>query len=140
MVFPLPICFIESKVIDLFRDRIGVDGAWSSHVINIGNLPQPVSLIPSTAAQEIWAIGAGGCDGTIVCGSLRGGLFLANESSSFQGQGMYDLGLNKDAWLSGTGYYGFDTVQLRYACCQFLEGGAKIYLVTRFQSQSKRSQ
>ncbi|KIX00049.1 uncharacterized protein Z518_10976 [Rhinocladiella mackenziei CBS 650.93] len=93
-------------------DFFGYDGLWSAVSIRLGSPQQWLSLLPSTLSQETWVVGASGCDGTSTCEALRGGLFLTNESSTFQPQGLYELNFDTQLGYSGSGYYGLDTVYL----------------------------
>lgn len=63
--------------------------------------------------SETWVVGLDGCDGTIQCETARGGLFLANESSTFSTMGSYALDLDYELGFGGKGYYGLDNVALR---------------------------
>ena len=96
----------------LKRSRVGYDGTWSPFTVKVGTPPQWTYLLPSTSIAETWVIGASGCDGTIQCQTLRGGVFLANTSSTFRSEGNYNLGLDPNLGFSGAGYYGLDTIQL----------------------------
>ena len=89
----------------------GYDGLWSPISIRVGTPPQWIDVFVSTASQETWVIGPGGCDGTFKCQEERGGnLFEANESSTWEGQGAFALGLDPQLGFSGDGTYGFDDV------------------------------
>ena len=93
--------------------RIGYDGTWSPIVIRVGQPPQWVSVLPSITTSETLVIGTAGCDGTMQCQQLRGGVFASNESSTFASKGTFDLGLDPDLGIGGDGYYGLDTIALR---------------------------
>jgi Eukaryotic aspartyl protease len=93
-------------------DFLGYDGLWSAISIRAGSPEQYLSLLPSTLGQETWVIGPSGCDGTTVCENKRGGLFSANESSSFRSRGDYELNFDPQLGNGGVGYYGLDTVSL----------------------------
>lgn len=89
----------------------GYDGNWSPVSIRVGTPPQWIDLFVSTAAQETWVVGPGGCDGTAKCEVERGGkLFQANESSTWEDQGAFALGLDPQLGFSGDGIYGFDSI------------------------------
>ena len=96
----------------LKHNRVGYDGTWSPFTVKVGTPPQWTYLLPSTSISETWVIGASGCDGTIQCQTLRGGIFLANTSSTFKSEGNYNLGLDPNLGFSGAGYYGLDSIQL----------------------------
>ncbi|MCJ1390706.1 hypothetical protein MMC18_003567 [Xylographa bjoerkii] len=93
---------------------VGNDGSWSPVTIRIGNPPQWLNVLPSTASQETWVIGQDGCgeSGISICSADRGGLFSVNGSSSWQSVGGYDLGLDTQIFGLGSGYYGYDTIAL----------------------------
>lgn len=80
----------------------------------IGTPAQKVDVFPSTSGQELLAIGLLGCDGTQQCATLRGGLFAANESSTFKADGEYLLGLDVALAPDEQGYYGLETVSFGY--------------------------
>lgn len=89
----------------------GYDGNWSPVSIRVGTPPQWIDVFVSTAAQETWVVGPGGCDGTVKCETERGGkLFQANESSTWQDQGAFELGLDPQLGFNGNGIYGFDSI------------------------------
>lgn len=88
---------------------------------------QAVELLPGTssiAGNSVWVVIPLGC--TVVnpslagCDSMRGYLFLSNQSTSWSTSrigngGLYNLGIDQAEGmlgLSGNAYYGFDTVRL----------------------------
>lgn len=89
---------------------VGNDGSWSPLQLLVGTPAQWVSVLVSTASAETWVIGEGGCDGTAICASLRGGLFNSTQSSTWTPEGFYDLGLDTQLGFSGYGGYGLDDV------------------------------
>ncbi|EXJ84854.1 hypothetical protein A1O3_05529 [Capronia epimyces CBS 606.96] len=93
-------------------DFFGYDGAWSTINIRVGSPEQWLSVLPSTLSQETWVVGPAGCDGTSTCQSKRGGLFYANESSTYKPRGFYDLNFDSQLGTAGVGYYGLDTIHL----------------------------
>ena len=93
-------------------DWFGYDGNWSPVSIRVGTPPQWVELFVSTASQETWVVGNGGCDGTTECLTKRGGVFQANKSSTWANQGPFVLGLDPQLGFSGNGVYGFDNISL----------------------------
>lgn len=93
-------------------DFFGYDGQWSAVTIRVGTPEQWLSAFPSTLSQETWVIGPDGCDGTDICQQKRGGLFFANESSSFVSRGFYELGFDTQLGGTGDGDYGLDTLAL----------------------------
>ena len=93
-------------------DWFGYDGNWSPVSVRVGTPPRWVDLFVSTASQETWVIGSGGCDGTTECLTKRGGVFQSNESSTWDGQGPFVLGLDPQLGFDGNGIYGFDNISL----------------------------
>ncbi|KIW34221.1 uncharacterized protein PV07_01013 [Cladophialophora immunda] len=93
-------------------DFFGYDGLWSAISIRVGSPEQYLSVFPSTLSQETWVVGPAGCDGTSICENKRGGLFSANESSTFKARGFYELNFDPQLGGSGYGYYGLDTLSL----------------------------
>ena len=93
-------------------DWLGYDGNWSPVSVRVGTPPQWVELFVSTASQETWVVGDGGCDGTTECLTKRGGVFQSNESSTWADQGPFGLGLDPQLGFSGDGIYGFDNISL----------------------------
>lgn len=93
-------------------DWFGYDGNWSPVSVRVGTPPQWVDLFVSTASQETWVVGNGGCDGTTECRTKRGGVFQSNESSTWADQGPFVLGLDPQLGFSGNGIYGFDNISL----------------------------
>lgn len=93
-------------------EYVGYDGQWSPITIRVGTEEQWLSVLPCTLSQETWLVGPESCDGTIACATARGGLFYANDSSTFQPMGFYELGSNPQLGNSQFGYYGLDTIAL----------------------------
>lgn len=91
---------------------LGYDGSWSPVALRIGTPQQWMLFLPNTLSQETWVVGPSGCDGTSLCVGKRGGLFFANESSTFQPQGFYDIDSDSRIFNDQPGYYGFDAVAL----------------------------
>ncbi|KAH0834378.1 hypothetical protein AYO21_04179 [Fonsecaea monophora] len=106
---PIPIVATTST------DFFGYDGLWSAISIRVGSPEQYLSVFPSTLSQETWVVGPAGCDGTSICENKRGGLFSANESSSFNARGFFELNFNPELGGTGYGYYGLDTLSLNDA-------------------------
>ena len=80
--------------------------------LRVGTPPQWVDLFVSTASQETWVIGNGGCDGTAECLAKRGGVFQSNASKTWAEKGAFALGLDTQIGFSGDGIYGFDNISL----------------------------
>ena len=93
-------------------DWLGDDGFWSPVSIQVGTPPQWVNVFVSTASQETWVVGTGGCDGTDICSRDRGGIFSSANSTTWSEQGVSDLGLDPDLGFGGNGTYGFDSISL----------------------------
>lgn len=78
----------------------------------MGTPEQWLSVFPSTLSQETWVVGPLGCDGTSTCQNKRGGLFSANQSSTFIPKGYFELNTDAQLGTDGSGYYGLDTIAL----------------------------
>ncbi|KAA6408257.1 MAG: Acid protease [Lasallia pustulata] len=109
-VIPVPVSITPSQYWE------GNDGPWSSFAIRVGNPAQDVRVFPSTLTSATWVVVPEGCTSTDPgnCGSLRGGLFSVNASSTWVANEFF--GLFYDSWLNfnGTGEFGFDTVGLSW--------------------------
>lgn len=81
--------------------------------LRIGSPQQWVSVYPSTLGQDTWVIGSSGCDDTTVCVETRGGIFKANQSSTWREIGGIDLNFQPELGNTGTGYYGLDTIAVQ---------------------------
>ena len=91
----------------------GLDGYWSPASIRVGTPPQWLDLFVSTASQETLVIGPGGCDeADTQCISTRGGLFYPDHSKTWDRQGDFPVGLDRQLGLDGNGVYGFDSIAL----------------------------
>jgi len=93
-------------------DFLGYDGAWSAVSIRVGTPEQWLSVFPSTLSPETWVVGPLGCDGTSTCQNKRGGLFYANQSSTFIPKGYFELNADSQTSPDDVGYYGLDTIAL----------------------------
>jgi hypothetical protein len=110
------------------QDWIGIDGAWNTFSLHIGDPGQPVRVLVSTASQQIWAINVQACIANITdpatgnitqfnvfnsdCGESRGFLYNNSISDTWQKKGYYQLWIEKNLGLVGNGLYGFDSVGL----------------------------
>ncbi|EUC44038.1 hypothetical protein COCMIDRAFT_99287 [Bipolaris oryzae ATCC 44560] len=110
------------------QDWMGIDGAWNTFFVRMGDPGQPVRLLVSTASQQIWAINSLACivnvtdptTGNITefnvlntdCQESRGTLFNTTISKNWQEKGYYQLWIEKNLGLTGNGLYGFDSVGL----------------------------
>lgn len=64
----------------------GSDGPWSSFVINVGNPPKTLFVLPSTSGRSTWVVLPEGCEqqgDPADCDALRGGVFDPNKSTTF---------------------------------------------------------
>lgn len=95
--------------------RLGYDGRWSPVTIRVGTPPQWIYVLPNTLSQETWAISPGGCDRSTVCADNRGGLFAANESSTWNELGPYELDFDGALGIGQVADYGFDSIALNEA-------------------------
>ncbi|KAK5955443.1 hypothetical protein OHC33_003081 [Knufia fluminis] len=93
-------------------DFVGYDGAWSAASIRVGSPEQYLLLFPSTTTQETWVAGPSLCDGTATCASLRGGLFYAENSTTWRDIGQYELGYSTLSQTVDNGDYGFDNISI----------------------------
>ncbi|CAF9910717.1 MAG: hypothetical protein ALECFALPRED_006806 [Alectoria fallacina] len=93
-------------------DWFGYDGNWSPVSVRVGTPPQWVDIFVSTASQETWVVGNGGCDGNTECLTKRGDVFQSNESTTWADQGPFVLGLDPQLGFGGDGIYGFDNISL----------------------------
>ncbi|KAI9683610.1 MAG: hypothetical protein M1829_004914 [Trizodia sp. TS-e1964] len=93
----------------------GYDGMWSapSIQIRVGQPQKWIDVLVSTASQETWVIGPGGCDSSALCAQLRGGLFYPNSSSTWQPAGYFELGLDPNLGFGGNAEYGFDSLYFK---------------------------
>ncbi|KAL1960406.1 hypothetical protein VTO42DRAFT_7705 [Malbranchea cinnamomea] len=103
---PLPISIPHG------HEWIGYDGNWSPVTVRVGTPPQWVNLLPNTLTSETWVIGREGCDGSMTCRTKRGGLFLANESSTWADVGDYEMGYTVQLENDEFAHYGYDTIRV----------------------------
>lgn len=105
----------------------GIDGAWSTFSLMVGEPSSGVSVQVSTASQQIWVINRQACvqnitdsSGKIVqynqlntdCESTRGYLYNQTASTSWHQKGYYRLWLEKLLGLEGNGLFGWDEMGL----------------------------
>lgn len=90
--------------------------------MRVGNPPQILRVLPSTAGQQTWVVSPQGClstnNGTSVippCSQARGGLFDAAHSSSWHSLGNFTLGLELGLENNDSALYGLDTVALGFS-------------------------
>ncbi|CAN9422457.1 unnamed protein product [Alternaria alternata] len=107
---------------------IGIDGAWNTFTLAIGEPQEYVQVYVSTASQQIWAINRMACISNITdpttgeitafnvfdseCELSRGFLFNSSNSETWEQKGFYQLWIEKYLGLVGNGLYGFDSVGL----------------------------
>ncbi|KAK7551657.1 aspartic peptidase domain-containing protein [Phyllosticta citricarpa] len=116
---PDPIVLDPSQVWD------GSEGLWSTFTLRVGTPAQLMRVHIAIGGQETWVVAPTGCVASDAngdeCHSKRGGLFQANESSTWQStteiwdnSGIYGLGevVLDGLGISGQGQYGFDVVGL----------------------------
>ncbi|KAL2206518.1 acid protease [Sarocladium strictum] len=91
-------------------DWLGVDGNWSSISLRVGDPPQDVNLLVSTALSEVWVISAGGCEtNDPTCINARGGVFDSGSSEAWSAMGTWQLGLDYPGY-EANGEYGKDKI------------------------------
>ncbi|KAF2020157.1 acid protease [Aaosphaeria arxii CBS 175.79] len=102
----------------------GIDGSWSTFGIRVGNPPQFLRALVSTASQQTWAIHSTACivnetdpktqkeveTTDDACYEGRGYTFNITQSESWDERGFYQLWTEKNLGLVGNGQYGFDEV------------------------------
>ena len=119
---PAPVCVPPDQ------GWMGIDGAWNTFSISIGDPGQAVKVLVSTASQQIWAINSLACvanttnsaTGNITgvdvlnnnCGNSRGTLYNTSASATWHQKGYYQLWIEKNLGLVGNGLYGFDSVAM----------------------------
>ncbi|KAH7411339.1 aspartic peptidase domain-containing protein [Cadophora sp. MPI-SDFR-AT-0126] len=89
----------------------GDDGTWSAISIRLGDPLQWVDVMVSTVSSETWVVGPGGCGaGDSTCSFTRGGIFDPSKSSTWQNQGFFELGADKQLGNTGYAQYGLDNL------------------------------
>lgn len=107
---------------------MGIDGAWNTFSLLVGDPPQSVRVLVSTASQQIWVINRMACIANITdpttgavtaldvfdsdCENSRGFLYNTTTSHLWHQKGFYQLWIEKNLGLVGNGLYGFDSVGL----------------------------
>lgn len=94
--------------------RDDVNGLWSSFALRVGSQEQVVRVLVSTAAQATSVVLSSGCEAPSCAPSSRGGTFNVSESDTWNGTGIYPLGLELNLGYRDTGLYGLDMVALGY--------------------------
>ena len=98
------------------ESREGNDGPWSTFFVQVGNPPQVMRVLVSTAAAASWVVLEQGCPSTgpVNCNSSRGGLFDLSTSSSWQNISIAELGIENNLNYSdyNFGLYGTDSLRL----------------------------
>lgn len=93
----------------------GIDGRWSSFTLRVGTPQQFVRVFISWAAYQTWVIIPEGCVNAIdydACEDDRGWIFDEAESSTWEEQGIYRLGLQRNLGYDSNGIFGYDRVGL----------------------------
>jgi hypothetical protein len=93
----------------------GIDGAWSTFTLRVGNPAQNVRTLVSTAGYQTWVVLPQGCQAAgshTACAESRGWLFNSNASTTFDEIGLYTFSIEKNLGYSGNAVYGHDTVRL----------------------------
>ncbi|KAL8833217.1 MAG: hypothetical protein Q9170_004412 [Blastenia crenularia] len=92
----------------------GDDGLWSSFYLQVGTPAQDVRVLISTSSQVSWIVLEGqAClagDGT--CANARGGLYNMNTSSTWEPNGFWQLGNERNLGIFANGLFGNDTIAL----------------------------
>ena len=106
-------------VVTATQNYNGNDGPWSTFPVQIGNPPQVIEVLISTASEQTWAILPQGCTDFDPpnCVELRGNQFNPNSSRTWTrnnvtSTGIFELSLESELGYTGDGAYGYDTVQL----------------------------
>ncbi|KAL8711178.1 MAG: hypothetical protein Q9220_004323 [cf. Caloplaca sp. 1 TL-2023] len=108
-------------VIPASQNFEGNDGPWSSFTLRIGSPAQNVNVLISTAGAQTLPVAPPGCISSdpANCAQLRGGLFTANQSTTWTPNTLspnktdtFALGLEANLGYSANGKFGFDTVVL----------------------------
>ncbi|KAL8967553.1 MAG: hypothetical protein Q9183_002863 [Haloplaca sp. 2 TL-2023] len=92
----------------------GNDGPWSSFTLQVGTPVQDVRVLVSTSSQVSWIVLEGiGCRANDeVCANARGGLFDMNASSTWESNGFWQLGNERNLGIFANGLFGNDTLGL----------------------------
>lgn len=110
------------------QDWKGIDGAWNTFSLLLGDKQTNVRVLVSTASQQIWAVDRLACisnttdpaTGEVTkidafhsdCENSRGFLYNESGSDSWYEKGYYQLWVGKNLGLTGNGHYGLETVGL----------------------------
>lgn len=99
--------------------RDGFDGPWSSFPVQIGTPSQNVKVFVGTGSFQQLIVLPQGCIASDPsnCGTLRGGEFKINQSTTYQNNtysdsGIFSLGLETRLGLEGAGKFGYDEITL----------------------------
>lgn len=115
------ICALASSLcLQIYHFREGADGNWSTFNLRVGNPPQIVRVLPSTAAGDTLVVGPKGClpgepgvggSPLLSCWDSRGGIFNPSLSASWNTTGNYSMDVEVDlGYGDDAAAYGFDTV------------------------------
>lgn len=111
---------LHSRANVICLSSIGDDGPWSTFLINVGNPPQQVQVLVSTAVSSTWVVEPGGCGPSypVNCTQTRGGTYDSAKSTSWNVNALYTLAAetnlgnpysNADIQI---GHFGYDTIAL----------------------------
>ncbi|KAF1941121.1 acid protease [Clathrospora elynae] len=105
------------------QDWMGIDGAWNTFSLLVGDAHANVRVLASTASQQIWVISCLACVANVTdpgsqhafspeCADSRGHTYNTSDSDTWLQNGYYQLWIEKNLGLVGNGLYGFDSVGL----------------------------
>lgn len=99
--------------------RDGDDGPWSTFRVGVGNPTQQMRLLPGAGQSTSTFVFPEACARMTLrngenCDDKRGGLYMRNESQTWEQYGNYELNtyLEMNVGLAGAGLYGYDTLDL----------------------------
>jgi hypothetical protein len=106
----------------------GIDGAWNTFSLRVGSQQENVSVLVSTANQQIWVVNDQACTPNAMrnlpnavwgmsqkdCGNIRGHLFNTSQSSTWYETGYFNLEVSPSGRTDRGAYglFGLDTVGL----------------------------
>lgn len=113
---PSPISFPPSRLFD------GNDGRWSSFALQAGHPAQQLRVMPSTDSAALWLNWEQeACPdflplppGTGDCVESRGGVYNANESTTWVANSIFSNGVDPNLGFDDDQMYGFDNVAIGF--------------------------
>ncbi len=101
-----PIVVTPSESLD------GIDGFWSTFTFRIGNPPQVVRLLPSTASFQTLVVRPEGCPAGWLqdCAGLRGWLFTNTSSTTWSDRGRWEISIQQNLHPPRIGQFGLDSI------------------------------